>query len=91
MELLSGAERNQLFERFQHDAFHLELRDDYSVPEENGPFQNWLTGATTDTAFLAPWTRLVYQATSRGMTVRRVRVVTEPATPTSSGSTPSRR
>ena len=34
MELISGAERNQLFESFAHDAFHLELRDDYSVQQK---------------------------------------------------------
>jgi len=34
VELISGAERNQLFESFAHDAFHLELRDDYSVQQK---------------------------------------------------------
>ncbi|MFM9632810.1 MULTISPECIES: DUF6879 family protein [Streptomyces] len=81
MELISSAERNQLFERCHHDAFHLELRDDYSVPGEDGPFQQWLAGKDTDYSYLAPWLRLVRQSTARGMTVRRVRVVTEPLTP----------
>lgn len=78
MDLISGAERNQLFERFWQDAFHLELRDDYSVPDEDGPFESWLRGEPNDTAFMEPWTQLVRQVTSRGMTVRRVRVVSEP-------------
>ncbi|WP_367318084.1 DUF6879 family protein [Streptomyces sp. HUAS ZL42] len=81
MELISSAERNTLFERFQRDAFHLELRDDYSVPDEDGPFQSWLTGGRTDTSYLTPWIRLVQQTTGRGMSVRRVRVITEPLSP----------
>ncbi|MFJ3339157.1 DUF6879 family protein [Streptomyces sp. NPDC086766] len=81
MELISSAERNRLFERFQQDAFHLELRDDYSVPGEDGPFHSWLAGEDVDYAYLKPWTELVQQCTARGMTVRRVRVVTEPLSP----------
>ncbi|MFD3504468.1 DUF6879 family protein [Streptomyces sp. NPDC058678] len=81
MELISSAERNRLFDRFKHDAFHLELRDDYSVPGERGPFESWLKGENVDYAYLTPWARLVEQAARRGMTVRRVRVVTEPLSP----------
>ncbi|MBK3626332.1 hypothetical protein JHN59_16060 [Streptomyces sp. MBT49] len=81
MELISSAERNRLFERFHHDAFHLELRDDYSVPDEDGPFKRWLAGTGAGHSHLAPWLYLVGQSTARGMTVRRVRVVTEPLTP----------
>ncbi|MFH8572831.1 DUF6879 family protein [Streptomyces sp. NPDC017993] len=77
MELISSAERNQLFESFGHDAFHLELRDDYSVPAEDGPYESWLRG-TVDNAFMAPWTQLMQRATNSGKTVRRVRVITEP-------------
>ncbi|WP_406834871.1 DUF6879 family protein [Streptomyces sp. AHU1] len=81
MELISSTERNLLFARFRRDAFHLELRDDYSVPDEDTPFRTWLNGRDTDPSYLTPWTQLVRQCTERGMTVRRVRVVTEPITP----------
>ncbi|MGW0969934.1 DUF6879 family protein [Streptomyces sp. NPDC002516] len=81
MELISSAERNLLFARYKHDAFHLELRDDYSVPGEETPFRNWLRGRDVDHSYLAPWTQLVRQCTARGMTIRRVRVITEPVTP----------
>ncbi|MGD3112698.1 DUF6879 family protein [Streptomyces sp. YGL11-2] len=80
MELISSAERNQLFERFVHDAFHLELRDDYSVSNEEGPYESWLRGVADD-SFMAPWTQLVKRVTDSGMTVRRVRVVSEPHSP----------
>ncbi|MFD6549679.1 DUF6879 family protein [Streptomyces sp. NPDC058398] len=81
MELISSAERNLLFARYKRDAFHLELRDDYSVPDEDTPFRNWLSGRDSDHSYLAPWIQLVRQCTRRGMTIRRVRVVTEPVTP----------
>ncbi|MFJ5678854.1 DUF6879 family protein [Streptomyces sp. NPDC093097] len=80
MELISSTERNQFFERFAHDAFHLELRDDYSVPNEEGPYESWLHG-TADDSFMTPWTQLMKRVTDSGMTVRRVRVVTEPHSP----------
>ncbi|GGZ25879.1 hypothetical protein GCM10010387_19330 [Streptomyces inusitatus] len=81
MELISSAERNRLFESFESDAFHLELRDDYSVPDEDGPYASWLRGESVDNSYMEPWLAMVRQVTRRGRTVRRVRVVTEPHTP----------
>ncbi|WP_328937447.1 hypothetical protein OG288_12380 [Streptomyces tauricus] len=81
MELISSAERNQLFESFTQDAFHLELRDDYSVPDEDSPFTSWLRGETVDYSYIEPWTRLIRRITDEGKSMRRVRVVTEPHTP----------
>lgn len=80
MKLISSAERNQLFESFAQDAFHLELRDDYSVPDEDGPFADWLRGVV-DNSYMEPWTRMTRRVTGEGKSVRRVRVVTEPHTP----------
>ncbi|MEU3690477.1 DUF6879 family protein [Streptomyces narbonensis] len=81
MELISSAERNRLFESFKQDAFHLELRDDYSVPDEESPFTSWTRGESVDYSFMESWTQLIRSATSEGKTVRRVRVITEPHTP----------
>lgn len=80
MELISSTERNRLIESVAHDAFHLELRDDYSVPLEDGPYEKWL-GGVVDNDFMGPWLSMVRQLTQEGRTVRRVRVVTEPHTP----------
>jgi hypothetical protein len=80
VELISSVERNRLFESFEQDAFHLELRDDYSVPDENGPFESWVRGETVDYSYLESWTQLIKRATKKGK-VRRVRVVTEPHSP----------
>ncbi|MFG2964923.1 DUF6879 family protein [Streptomyces sp. NPDC048288] len=81
MELISSAERNQLFESYIQDAFHLELRDDYSVPDEESPFTSWLRGEAVDYSYMESWTQLVRRVTQGGKTVRRVRVVTEPHSP----------
>ncbi|MFE5295906.1 DUF6879 family protein [Streptomyces sp. NPDC056632] len=81
MELISSAERNRLFESFKSDAFHLELRDDYSVPDEDGPYASWLRGEPVDNSYMEPWLAMVRRATGEGKTIRRVRVVTEPHSP----------
>ncbi|MCZ4086218.1 MULTISPECIES: DUF6879 family protein [Streptomyces] len=80
MELITSAQRNQLFDRLTHDAFHLELRDDYSVPGEGGPFERWKRGEV-DNSFMEPWTDLVTRVTGSGKTMRRVRVVRQPHSP----------
>jgi hypothetical protein len=81
VELISSAERNRLFETFEHDAFHLELRDDYTVPNEESPFTKWLKGEPDDLQWFEPWAREMRRVTADGRTVRRVRVVTEPHSP----------
>ncbi|MFG2141383.1 DUF6879 family protein [Streptomyces sp. NPDC048650] len=80
MELISSAERNRLIEAVAHDAFHLELRDDYSVPLEDGPYEKWLAGVV-DNGFMDSWLSMIRRLTQEGKIVRRVRVVTEPHTP----------
>ncbi|MEO3800560.1 DUF6879 family protein [Nonomuraea sp. B1E8] len=80
MELITPDQRDELFSDFERDAFHLELRDHYGVPGEDGPFAQWQRGDPSDLAWLQPWLARVRAATAGGRTVRRVRVVTEPAT-----------
>ncbi|MER6187828.1 DUF6879 family protein [Streptomyces sp. NPDC001652] len=81
MELISSAQRNRLFETFTTDAFHLELRDDYSVADEDGPYESWLRQEPVDYTYMQPWTQLIQHVTGQGKTVRRVRVVTQPHSP----------
>lgn len=76
---LTPDERDELFATFERDAFHLELRDAYGVGRENGPFTAWQRGEPDDVAWLEPWLARTRSATDTGRTVRRVRVVTEPA------------
>jgi hypothetical protein len=72
-ELLSGCRRS---------AVHLEMRDVYGVAEEDEDFASWLAGHRYDLADRASWWNdfhtSVADAVSRGVVVRRARVVSEP-------------
>lgn len=63
----------------QRSAVHLELRDMYTP--DDPIFLDWLAGKPQDPAeLLADWFDIVKGATSRGVTVRRVRIISEPIT-----------
>ncbi|MCX4725830.1 DUF6879 family protein [Streptomyces sp. NBC_01306] len=78
MDLITIAQRDELFNSFERSAFHLELRDDYGSPIEDTPYARWQRGEPDDYAWLGPWMTLMKRVTGEGRTVRRVRVVTEP-------------
>ncbi|MFF0437491.1 DUF6879 family protein [Streptomyces sp. NPDC004327] len=72
-ELLAGARRS---------AIHLELRDVYAVPDEADDYRHWLETGERDadpaSDYWAPWVEMVRSATARGVSMRRVRIVSEP-------------
>ncbi|GGN94370.1 hypothetical protein GCM10011579_093790 [Streptomyces albiflavescens] len=72
-ELLAGCRRS---------AVHLEMRDVYGVAEEDEDFASWLAGHRYDLADRATWWNDFHttaaDAVSRGVVVRRARVVSEP-------------
>ena len=80
MELMTPEQRNELLDTFTRDAFHLELKDDYRVAFEDDPTTRWLNGEPDDFEWMKPWAARVRAATHAGRTVRRIRVITEPAT-----------
>ncbi|MFF7590785.1 DUF6879 family protein [Kitasatospora purpeofusca] len=61
-------------------ALHLELRDGYM--RDDPLFLRWLGGQRDDPAdrpsWWSPWLQLIEETTSRGVEVRRARVVSEP-------------
>ncbi|MFE9786259.1 DUF6879 family protein [Nocardia salmonicida] len=67
-----------LFAECECEAFHLETLDAYAVASESEPLRQFLAGEPSDTSWFDPWRKLMQDTTSRGATVRRVRVVTEP-------------
>ncbi|MFJ1876926.1 DUF6879 family protein [Streptomyces chartreusis] len=71
-ELLAGSVQS---------AVHLEMRDAYFT---NPRFEAWTNGEHVDWGDRASWWRLYHQniaeAVARGVTVRRVRIVSEPVT-----------
>lgn len=66
----------------QQSAVHLEMRDSYAVDSEKGPFAEWRAGRRLDPADRAswwrPWLDLIHATVSRGVVVRRARIVSEP-------------
>ncbi|MFI8976220.1 DUF6879 family protein [Nocardia asteroides] len=67
-----------LFAECKRAAFHLETLDAYAVASESEPLRQFLAGEPADTGWFDPWRTLMQDSTDRGVTVRRVRVVTEP-------------
>ena len=64
-------------------ALHVEMRDHYVVDEEAADFTHWRETGQRDTdpasPYWAPWVAKVRDATARGVAVRRVRIISEPA------------
>lgn len=66
----------------QRSAVHLELRDSYGITAEAAEFAAWRQGDDSSRhdrkGRRRAWLDLVREATGRGVTMRRVRVVSEP-------------
>lgn len=65
-------------------AVHMEMRDSYAVKQEAEEFERWRsTGIAVtdlDSPGWADWSRIIRDAVSAGVVVRRVRIVSEPIT-----------
>ncbi len=79
MEAITFEEFQDAF-RVSRRAFHLELRDDYRVEDEEVPFHKWLKGEPDDYGWRIEWLSFIREVTTRGASVERARVVTEPHT-----------
>ncbi|MGW4366784.1 DUF6879 family protein [Nocardia takedensis] len=61
------------------EAFHLETRDVYGVPSEDEPFQKFLRSEPFDyREWYADWSGFVASSAARGVSFKRVRVLTVP-------------
>ncbi|MEV5611510.1 DUF6879 family protein [Streptomyces sp. NPDC052225] len=74
----------ELLAQCQRSAVHLEMRDQYGVAAEADEFRAWLDTGEVDvdpaSPSWQPWVSLIGEATSRGVTVQRARIVSEPVT-----------
>jgi len=81
MELLTDQQWSDLYASCTVSAVHLEMRDTYAVPDELDRIAKWKAGQLTDSEDLAwwlPWLEMTREMAGRGVTMRRVRVVSEP-------------
>jgi hypothetical protein len=77
MEEISLDEFRRLFPDHRR-AFHLEMKEEYHVEDEDEPFRQFLTAGTVDPDWLTDWLDHIRDATTAGVAVQRVRVVSEP-------------
>jgi hypothetical protein len=77
-DLVSGDDFTDLFRRFEHTAFRLEVRRSYGILDEDEPFQRFLAGEEPGLDWFQPWLTLMRHVTSAGRRVERVRLIDEP-------------
>ncbi|WP_042382811.1 DUF6879 family protein [Streptacidiphilus melanogenes] len=77
-DLVSGDGFIDLFRRFEHTAFRLEVRRSYGILEEDEPYQRFLAGEDPGLDWFQPWLTLMRQVTSSGKRVERVRLIDAP-------------
>ena len=77
-DLVSGDDFIDLFRRFDHTAFRLEVRRSYGIVEEDEPYQRFLAGEDPGLDWFQTWLTLMRQVTSAGKRVERVRLIDEP-------------
>ncbi|WP_328477426.1 hypothetical protein OHA21_24475 [Actinoplanes sp. NBC_00393] len=78
MRLLLNGEYKEMFHTFERSAFHLEVAEQYDLPEESEPLRRFLAGEPDDFAWTRPWLDLIREATAEGRRVQRLRVVSVP-------------
>ncbi len=78
MEYLQGEAFTRQFRAISRRAFHLEVQDAYSTPDEAGPFALFLAGRPDDLEWHRPWLDLVREVTADGRSIDRVRLVSQP-------------
>jgi hypothetical protein len=76
--LLLGEAFNALFTSFDRTARRLEVRERYSVEDEEESVRAFLEGRPADLAWFTPWLDQIRQLTNDGRQFRRVRVVSVP-------------
>ncbi|WP_246023534.1 DUF6879 family protein [Nocardia yunnanensis] len=69
----------ELLREARHDAFHLEVRDEYGVAGEDEPFQRFLNGEPFDyREWFRDWSQFVQDLTAHRVSVSRLRVLSVP-------------
>ncbi|WP_043265356.1 DUF6879 family protein [Streptomyces sp. CT34] len=73
---------DELIANCARSAVHLEMRDIYGVDDEKEPFAAWKNGFRGNPddrdSWWKPWHDLMQETVSRGVVVRRARIVSEP-------------
>ncbi|MEQ4208282.1 DUF6879 family protein [Actinopolymorpha sp. B9G3] len=76
--LVSGEAFVDLFRRFEHTAYRLEVRTSYGSSEEDDAFPRFLAGEDPGLDWFEPWLDLMREQTGHGKRVERVRLIDDP-------------
>lgn len=77
MAEISLPEFRQLFHDHRR-AFHLEMKDEYHVTDEDEPLRQFVAGETVNLGWMTGWLAHIRDASRAGVAVQRVRIVSEP-------------
>jgi hypothetical protein len=77
VKAITKQERRKLFESFEREALHLELRDFYDTGDLE-KVERWKSGKHDDLKWLDPWCDRVREGIAQGKAYRRACVVSEP-------------
>lgn len=84
MEPISAEERRKLLTTCRREVMHLEMRDVYATDVEKDRFAAWRRGEPLDpdaeTQWWQPWREVMNGIMAVGVTLRRLRIVSEPVT-----------
>lgn len=75
---ITQEEFNDLFERFEVECLHMEMRDSYGTQSEILPFLKWATGDPDDFEWLQGWCGTLRRGVEQKKVFRRALVVSEP-------------
>ncbi|MFE9243488.1 DUF6879 family protein [Nocardiopsis sp. NPDC006938] len=81
MESLDAEGWARIFQECRESAYHLEMRDHYAVAEEQADVERWRVGdwgPEQDARSKAGWLELMRATAARNVSLRRVRIVSEP-------------
>jgi len=75
---LEGEAWSKYFQDFERSAFRLELRQVYTMPDEEEDLAAFARGQLPPPGYTYGWLDTVAEARKQGKTMRRVRIVTRP-------------
>ncbi|WP_433342503.1 DUF6879 family protein [Streptomyces sp. CA-253872] len=78
--LIDTAAFSRMFEKFQHSAWHLEMRRGYAVDRADGTYEKFVRGEEFEWDMDSSWSRTITAKTKDGAYVGRVRIVDDPPT-----------
>ncbi|MEC3895966.1 MULTISPECIES: DUF6879 family protein [Nocardiopsis] len=75
---ITQSEFDEIFESFDSECLHMEMRDSYGTQSEIEPFAKWVNGEVDDFEWMSGWCDTLRRGVNKGKVFRRALVVSEP-------------